>query len=84
MAARIAERYRMLWSEMCVEHWAGGATPPLLLVHDRGDRIVPSDHAERIRRAWREAELLMTSGLGHRGVRRNGTVIKRAVAFLRS
>jgi pimeloyl-ACP methyl ester carboxylesterase len=67
---------------MNVEAWARGPRPPLLVVHDEGDPIVPRAEAERIRDAWSGAELLATTGLGHRGVRRDAAVIERAVAFL--
>lgn len=82
IARRTAARYRMRWSEMNVESWADGETPPMLLVHDRADPAVPWAHANRIRRVWSGAELLTTTGLGHSGVRRDAAVIERAVAFL--
>ncbi|WP_194397182.1 alpha/beta fold hydrolase [Microbacterium atlanticum] len=41
------------------------AAVPLLIVHDRGDRLVPFTEAERIAAAHPAARLLPTSGLGH-------------------
>ncbi|WP_426323109.1 alpha/beta fold hydrolase [Microbacterium sp. E-13] len=41
------------------------AAVPLLIVHDRGDRLVPFAEAERIAAAHPGARILETSGLGH-------------------
>ena len=67
---------------MDVAYWAEGNQPALLVVHDRGDSVVPWGHGERIRAAWDRAELLTTEGLGHRRIRRDHDVIRRAVSFL--
>jgi pimeloyl-ACP methyl ester carboxylesterase len=83
MARRTAEWFRIEWSQMDVEHWAEKEHPPLLVVHDRNDQVVPWVHGERIRAAWSTAQLVTTTGLGHRRVRRDAEVIGRAVEFLR-
>jgi pimeloyl-ACP methyl ester carboxylesterase len=82
MARRTAEWFRMEWSEMEVGHWAERELPPLLVVHDRNDAVVPWIHGERIRESWGNAELLTTQGLGHRRVRRDAEVIRRTSDFL--
>ena len=84
MARRIADRFGIVWEEMAVESWARGSRPPLLVVHDRYDPVVPWFDGAEICSAWGKAELLSTTGLGHRGVRRNPEVIARAVAFLKT
>lgn len=58
------------------------ATPPLLVVHDRGDDEVPFAHGRELAEAWEGAELVATEGLGHRAILRDPAVIERAVAFL--
>jgi pimeloyl-ACP methyl ester carboxylesterase len=57
-------------------------TTPALIVHDRDDPDVPYAHGEEIARAWPGAELMTTSGLGHRSVLRDPEVIRRTVSFL--
>ena len=57
-------------------------TAPALIVHDRDDHDVPYAHGEEIALAWPGAELLTTSGLGHRAVVRDPEVIRRTLAFL--
>jgi len=58
-----------------------GMDRPLLVVHDRDDRVIPFADAERIVRATR-AELFETRGLGHRDVLRDELVLDRIVRFL--
>ncbi|MGZ8398366.1 MAG: alpha/beta fold hydrolase, partial [Gemmatimonadales bacterium] len=58
-------------------------TAAALVIHDRDDPDVPYAHGEEIAAAWPGAELLTTSGLGHRAVMRDPKVIQRTVAFLR-
>jgi pimeloyl-ACP methyl ester carboxylesterase len=84
MARRAAAWFGIDWRQMEVAHWAEGDRPPVLVFHDRGDRVVPWGHGERIRAVWGRAELITTEGLGHRRVRRDDDVIRRAVSFLGS
>jgi pimeloyl-ACP methyl ester carboxylesterase len=56
------------------------ATPPLLVAHDRGDREVPWLHGSAVATAWPEATLLTTTGLGHRRILRDATVIGEVVS----
>lgn len=60
---------------------AAGMDQPLLVVHDREDKVIPFADAERIARATR-AELFETRGLGHRDVLRDEQVLDRIVRFL--
>lgn len=59
------------------------AQPPLLLVHDAGDREVPIDESRAVAGLWRGAELVVTEGLGHRRILRDPEVVRRVVDFLR-
>jgi pimeloyl-ACP methyl ester carboxylesterase len=47
------------------------------------DPDVPYDHGVEIARAWPGAELVTTSGLGHRAILRDPEVVRRAVDFFR-
>lgn len=57
-------------------------TLPGLIVHDRDDKIVPFAEAETLAHAWQAAELLATSGLGHRGVLGDPRVVASVTRFL--
>ncbi len=53
-----------------------------LIVHDRGDRDVELRHGEAIHQAWRGSELMVTEGLGHRGVLKDPTVLTAICSFI--
>lgn len=58
------------------------ATPPLLVVHDRDDAETRHRDGEAIAASWPEAELVTTTGLGHRRLVRDPDVVARAVTFV--
>lgn len=55
---------------------------PGLILHDRQDRDIPWQHAERLQRAWPQASLHLTQGLGHTRILRDPQVVEQAVQFL--
>ena len=59
-------------------------TVPALIVHDADDPDVPYGHGAEIAAAWPAAELVTTSGLGHRGILRDPEVIAPDDEFLRA
>jgi hypothetical protein len=54
----------------------------LLAFHDAADDEVPLEDARRLAAAWPGADLVETTGLGHRRILRDPDVVARAVAFL--
>ena len=84
MEQRWVERYRFSWEDMDVRGWARGRMPPLLVFHDRDDAVVPWRHGDEVARAWPNAKLVTTTGLGHRRIRENPDVVREAVRFLES
>ena len=61
---------------------AGILQQPLLVIHDEQDEDVPAADGAAIARAASYATLVLTEGLGHRGVMRDPGIVARAVAFL--
>jgi pimeloyl-ACP methyl ester carboxylesterase len=57
--------------------------PPLLIVHDRGDRDVPYGNSLQLLQAWPGATLRATEGLGHRRILSDPDVIASVVRFTR-
>jgi pimeloyl-ACP methyl ester carboxylesterase len=57
---------------------------PLLVLHDEQDRAVSIDHGRRLAEAWPEAELGVTTGLGHNRILRDEATVKRAIEFVRA
>jgi pimeloyl-ACP methyl ester carboxylesterase len=51
------------------------------LFHDRRDRKVPHYESEAIAKAWTNAKLVLTSGLGHERILHDPQVIEQTVAF---
>jgi pimeloyl-ACP methyl ester carboxylesterase len=52
------------------------------VIHDRQDETIPVEEGKQIAATWPGAELVLTDGLGHRGVLRDQTLVHRAVTFV--
>lgn len=55
---------------------------PGLIVHDTEDRIVPYSTSQALAAGWPQAELVTTSGLGHRRILRDEKVLERISNFV--
>lgn len=82
MRRNLESRLKVRWEELHIPTLARTMSVPALIVHDRNDEDVPYAHGEEIADAWPGAELLATSGLGHRSLVRDPEVIRRTIAFL--
>ena len=78
---RFESEYGFASNELPLRPPPGSAPLPALVVHDRDDREVPYASADAILRAWPDAKLVTTSGLGHQRILRDASVIERVVAF---
>lgn len=58
-----------------------GGRPPMLIVHDRGDRMTPYTASLDLARRS-DARLLSTDGLGHYRVLRDPTVVDAVIGFV--
>jgi pimeloyl-ACP methyl ester carboxylesterase len=79
---RSEARLRFRWSDLNVPRLAAELDTPLLVLHDRDDPTVPWEEGAAIAGAWPGAELVTTTGLGHRDIVKDPAVVARAVAFL--
>jgi pimeloyl-ACP methyl ester carboxylesterase len=78
-------RFNFRWSEFEVPEIAERVnTPPLLVVHDKGDRETSWQDGADIAAKWPQAKLLTTTGLGHNRVLRDASVVDASVRFLSS
>ena len=71
----------MRWDDIHIPTLAAHLRVPVLVAHDREDPDVPYGHAEEIVRAWPEARLLTTAGLGHRAILRDPAVVRATAEF---
>ncbi|MGH8135579.1 MAG: alpha/beta fold hydrolase [Steroidobacteraceae bacterium] len=55
---------------------------PALLVHDRGDAVIPYREAEVLAAAWPGLKMISTDGLGHRDILADATVVKAIADFI--
>ncbi|HEX9610390.1 MAG TPA: alpha/beta fold hydrolase [Gemmatimonadales bacterium] len=83
MRDRSERRLAFRWADLDVPRMARAFDVPLLVIHDRDDATVPWTDGAAIAAAWPGAELVTTTGLGHRDVVRDSGVVDRVVAFIR-
>jgi pimeloyl-ACP methyl ester carboxylesterase len=57
---------------------------PVLLLHDREDRVVPIEHGRRLAQALSGATFVATRGLGHRRILSDPSIVRSLVDFARS
>ncbi|WP_051038907.1 hypothetical protein [Chamaesiphon minutus] len=55
---------------------------PAILFHDRRDREVAFEESLHVSQIWATARLIETSGLGHRRILRDESVIAQTVDFM--
>jgi pimeloyl-ACP methyl ester carboxylesterase len=83
MRQNLETRLRFRFEELHIPTLAQTMTAPALIIHDRADPDVPYAHGEEIANAWPGAQLVATTGLGHRAILRDPDVVRRTVEFLR-
>ena len=82
MQAAIEERYGLRWSELELPRLAARLNAQALVIHDRGDRVVPWKQGEQFARHWRGAQLITTQGLGHQRILGDAGVTQAAADFI--
>jgi pimeloyl-ACP methyl ester carboxylesterase len=80
---RLARQVGVRLEAVDVARCAPESPPPFLVVHDEQDDDVPLAAGAEVADAWR-ARLVVTSGLGHRRILRDASVVSEVVAFVTS
>lgn len=75
-------RFQASADGFCALPAAANITLPILLMHDRGDDIVPVEHSELLLHQLQDAQLHVTQGMGHGGPIRNAEAIAVIRDFL--
>lgn len=80
----IVERYDKPFDEFTSLHFIKHLPGPLdlLLIYDDDDKEVTVDHAHALMKAYPQATLLVTSGLGHTRILKDENVIAAAISFI--
>jgi len=79
---RVEHRLGIRIEDMRANLLAPSMKIPLLVIHDRDDKEVPVRSGQSIARAWPDAELVITEGLGHQRILRAEHVTNVAVSFI--
>jgi pimeloyl-ACP methyl ester carboxylesterase len=82
MQAAIEERFGVRWSEFELARMAPRLAAPALVIHDRGDRVVPWTQGQKFARQWPGARLLLTDGLGHGRILEHENTVRAAADFV--
>jgi pimeloyl-ACP methyl ester carboxylesterase len=83
MQSAIEERYGLRWEELELVRVAPRLSAVALVIHDRGDRVVPWKQGAAVAQQWRGANLITTEGLGHRRILEDAAVINAAADFVK-
>ena len=82
MIDRLEDRFQFPFEELDARTDASRTKAPILVVHDRNDKVVPLRDGEAIVRASQQGTLFTTDGLGHRRILRDPRVAKEIVSFV--
>jgi pimeloyl-ACP methyl ester carboxylesterase len=82
MQAAIEERFGVRWAELELARVAPRLRAAALVIHDRGDTMVPWRQGAAVAQYWPGARLLSTRGLGHRRILEDEAVARAAADFV--
>jgi pimeloyl-ACP methyl ester carboxylesterase len=72
-----------IWEELSMKNAMRGVDIPGLVIHDAHDDDVPWQEGQAVAHAWNNAPFIITSGLGHRRILRDSSVIEATLKFLK-
>jgi len=73
-----------IWQRFSMPNMINKLTIPGLIIHDKDDDDVPVIRGEEIARSWKNSELVVTSGLGHRRILGDKAMIKKVTQFIKA
>ena len=71
-----------IWSRISTIENAQHLSTPVLIVHDENDHDVQISHSKQLAKAWPNAQLMVTQGLGHRRILRHANVLQAVRTFV--
>lgn len=82
VSERVEERFLRLWSDYSLATAAPKMRTPLLIVHDTEDEDTLWSGGAKLATLWPDAQMMTTTGLGHRRILRDENVVRSAAAFI--
>lgn len=83
MARRIEDKFgKSIWEDVSMVNTVKELKIPGLLIHDDSDDDIPWQEGQAVAEAWDKAKFIKTSGLGHRRILRDASVIESVVHFI--
>ncbi|WP_444915534.1 alpha/beta fold hydrolase [Microbulbifer sp. TRSA007] len=79
---KIADQIGYSWQELLQCKMYTPEETPLLMIYDTEDDEVPIFHGERIHKTWPAAEMIKISGVGHRKIVWDTSVVESVTDFL--
>lgn len=79
---QLAREFDMAWEQITTICFTPHAKEQLLLVYDRTDKFINSSDVHEISTVWDSAEVLTPSGIKHRLIPQDDTVIYGVIRFL--
>lgn len=84
MAQLIEKNYgQSIWEDISMKNTVKTIEQPGLIIHDSNDIDVPIEEGKIIAQAWKNSQFMETTGLGHRRILREATVISESVGFIK-
>jgi predicted alpha/beta hydrolase family esterase len=80
----LESRFDVQFSTMEPLALAPHSAAKVLVVHDVGDEIIPLEEGRALSAAWKEGQILETTGLGHLRVLKDPAVIRSALHFMKA
>lgn len=71
-----------IWQEISMQNTVKGLNIPAMVIHDEQDMDVPWQEGHIVALSWDNANFIKTTGLGHRRILRDRSVIDSTVSFI--
>lgn len=71
-----------IWQEISMKNTVAGINIPAIIFHDDQDKDIPWQEGRDVAAAWNDSSFIKTSGLGHRRILRDSTVIESTLDFI--
>ena len=83
LIARIESTFgKNIWRDISMKNTVRELNIPAMIIHDDQDKDVPWQEGQLIAQSWKNSQFIKTTGLGHRRILRDASVIESTVNFI--